>query len=171
MLLADKIILLIFGNQYQPAVVAFQILIWSAVFIFMGTPASSLLNSTNRQVELTKIVGVSLVLNIFLNLLLIPKYSYVGAGIATTISMLLILFGVLIRAVKIGYSTPVYKIFEPTLKVIISCLIMGAFVIYFKNINLFLLIPLSAMIYFTILYFFKGFDIKDINLFRNFKEI
>ena len=170
-LLAEKIILLIFGNQYQPAVIIFQILILSAVFVFMGTPASSLLNSTNRQVELAKIVGVSVVLNIFLNFLLIPKYSYIGAGIATTISTLLILFLVIIRAAKIGYSIPVYKIAELTLKAIISGLIMGVFVICFKSINLFLLILLSAIIYFTILYLLKGFDKKDIDLFVKFKGI
>jgi len=161
-LLADKIILLIFGKEYQPSIIAFQILIWSAVLIFMGTPFSSLLNSTNKQVVLAKIIGISVAVNIFLNLLLIPKYSYIGASITTVISVFLILLGVMIVASRIGYKIPISKIVNPILKAAISGLIMGTFIVYFKNINLFLLITFSAMIYFVVIYFIKGLDKEDL---------
>jgi len=163
-LLAGKIILLVFGKGYQPSIIAFQILIWSAVLIFIGTPGANLFNSTNRQTMLTKIVGISTVLNVFLNLLLIPKYSYIGAGIATVVSMLLISFAIIIGTAKIGYKMPVSGIIKLILKAIFSSLIMGIFVAYFIDINLFLLIMFSAIIYFIMMYFFKGFDEEDLDI-------
>ena len=165
-LLADKIILLTFGNEYQSSIIAFQILIWSAVLIFMGTSFSDLLNSVNKQLVLAKIVGVSAILNILLNLILIPKYSYLGASVATVISVFLILLGVIIATSRIGYKIAVSKIASPILRATISSLIMGIFIICFKNINLFLLIIFSAMIYFGLIYLFKGLDKKELAIIR-----
>ena len=107
------------------------------------------------QLVLAKIVGVSAILNILLNLILIPKYSYLGASVATVISVFLILLGVIIATSRIGYKIAVSKIASPILRATISSLIMGIFIICFKNINLFLLIIFSAMIYFGLIYLFK----------------
>lgn len=165
-LLADKIILLAFGEKYQPSAVAFKILIWSAVLIFMGTSPSNLFNSTRRQALLAKIVGVSTVLNIFLNLLLIPRYSYVGAGIATGISMLLINVAAMFYVSKAEYKIPFSRIFTLVLKAIFSSLVMGIFTVCFRNVNLFLLIIFSAIIYFITMYLIKAFDKEDWGLIK-----
>lgn len=158
MLLADKIIFLLFGREYIPSIIAFKILVWSAVLVFLGTPFSTLLNSINRQLVLAKIVGVSTVFNILLNLILIPKYSYIGASIATVVSMLLILFGVIMGTARIGYKMPILKMADPVLKAVFSSLIMGIFIVWFKDINIFFLIVSSAIIYFVLLYLIKGFN-------------
>ncbi len=165
-LLADKIILLILGNEYQPSIIAFQILIWSAVLIFMGTPFSALLNSVNKQLALAKIVGASAIFNILLNLILIPKYSYIGAGIATMVSLFLVLLGVMGATLRIGYKIPISKILNPALKVVISSLMMGIFIVCFKNINFFSLIIFSALIYFVIIFLIKGLDKEDLAIMK-----
>jgi len=73
--LAQRLILLIFGAEYANSATALQISVWSSVFIFMGATFSNSFNSFNMQVMETKIAGSCVALNVVLNLLLIPKYS------------------------------------------------------------------------------------------------
>ena len=82
-ILAKKIIILIFGIEYLGSVIALQILIWTIVFTFTGATFIRLFEATNRQLIIAKISAVCLVANILLNLILIPKFSYIGACIAT----------------------------------------------------------------------------------------
>ena len=46
-LLAGKAILLFYGSEYHSSIIALQVLIWSAVIIFMGTPFSNVFSSTD----------------------------------------------------------------------------------------------------------------------------
>ena len=165
-LLADRIILLIYGSEYVPATIALQILIWSFLFGAIGGVFGYLLNSTNRQRTLTKIVGCGMALNVALNILLIPSYSYIGASIATDITRFFVISIEFIILSKIGFN-PQNKIFLAwLLKIIVSSLIMASFIGYFKDTNLLLLIITSVLLYFTALYLMKGFDEKDLALAR-----
>ena len=79
--LANELILLIVhGPDFAPSTIALQILIWSEVLIFINSAFGYLLNSINRQMIMAKQTMLAAALNIILNLVLIPKYSYVGAS-------------------------------------------------------------------------------------------
>ena len=54
-LLADKIILLIFGAEYSHSIIALQILVWFMVFVFTSIGFANLLNSLNKQVIVAKV--------------------------------------------------------------------------------------------------------------------
>jgi O-antigen/teichoic acid export membrane protein len=82
MLLAPRIILFIFGEQFANSIIALQILIWSGLLLSMYRPMSYLLGSINRQGTMALIGGIGAAINVGLNLLLIPKWSYIGAGAA-----------------------------------------------------------------------------------------
>ena len=43
-------------------------------------PFERLLAASNKQLTTTKIFIIGVIFNIVLNLLIIPKYSYIGAG-------------------------------------------------------------------------------------------
>ncbi len=88
--LANKIILLIYGPNYIPSVIALQILIWTIVFMFVNGISGNFLGSINKQPIVTKITAIGAVTNIILNILLIPKYSYIGSSFATVITELII---------------------------------------------------------------------------------
>jgi len=87
-LLANKIILLIFGSQYTPSVVALQILIWSSVIIFLSGAFTILVQTSNKQMVVTQITAVNVVLNVVLNLILIPHFSYIAASVVTVVTEL-----------------------------------------------------------------------------------
>ena len=80
---ANKIILIIYGTQYANSVLALKILIWAFFLICVSTVTSGLLNSINKQRIVTIGTGIGALLNIILNLILIPKYSLDGAASAT----------------------------------------------------------------------------------------
>ena len=95
-ILADKIILLIFGAGYSQSIIALQILIWTIVFTFAGAAFVQLLQSVNKQLLITKISGICVVFNIVINLILIPKFSYIGPSISTLITELILVGGIFI---------------------------------------------------------------------------
>lgn len=48
------------------------------------------MNSSNNEVPITKIYGIAALINVVLNLLFIPHYSYLCTAFATVISEILI---------------------------------------------------------------------------------
>ncbi len=165
-LLSDRIILLVFGSDYIPSIIALQILVWSFLFAAIGGVFGYLLNSINRQATLTKIVGCGMALNLVLNALLIPNYSYIGASIATDLTRFFVILIEFIILSKIGFNLQNSMFFAVVLKIIASSLIMAGFIEYFRNINLLLLIILSAFLYFIAFYLMGGLDKGDISLVR-----
>ena len=143
-LLANQIIVLIFGQAFLESAPALQILIWATVFTFANSAFVQLFQSTNRQVLLTKITFIGMIVNIILNLILIPKFSFIAASFNTLITEFLILAMVLIIAQRIGYITNGKKLINDSIKIIISSLIMGLFIWIFNDLNLLLLILMAS---------------------------
>lgn len=168
-LFADKIILLIFGNEYRPSIIALQILIWSSVLIFVNGAFVRLFECINKQIIITKIAGAAAVLNVLLNLLLIPKYSYIGASVATVLSELLITLSVIVAASQTKYKIQNSVIVTQLIRLSFSGLMMGIFIFLFNVLNLLFLIVFSTLIYLGVMYFIKGFDKEDISLIRRLK--
>ena len=135
-ILADNIIILVFGYGYLPSIIALQILIWTTVFTFIGAAFVRLLEATNKQLIVTKISAVCVVVNILLNLVLIPKFSYVGASISTLITEIVLVGSIIKIGYKFGFGISLQRIKEILLKVIFSTVIMSLLLIYFKVLNL-----------------------------------
>ncbi|KKG56894.1 flippase [Methanosarcina mazei] len=165
-LLADKIILTIFGNQYIDSIISLKILVWSSVFIFLSDPLARLLESSNKQSIVARITFICMVENIILNLIAIPKYSYVGASATTLITELtaLLLFIWYTHNLNIGLSK---KSFFDLVKVILSSLTMSTIIVTFNNLNLYCLVTMSIICYFLTVYILKFFDESDRSIFNS----
>lgn len=162
---ANNIIILIFGPSYLPAVPALQILIWATVFTFLNSAFVQLMQSSNRQHILTRISGICMVLNIIINLFLIPIWGYLGASIVTFITEFSIAFLVILASYKIGYGIrrEFYKIF---LKILISSSIMALYVILLGNFNLIVLALSASFIYLVISFIIGSIDKEDRELIK-----
>jgi len=163
-LLADRLILLVFGSDYEASVIALQILIWSFVFASVGGVVGYLLNSTDRQLTLTTVVGCGMILNVLLNLVLIPRFSYVGAGVATDVTRLFVIVTELIILWRIGFRLGKRSVVSSLVKPVVASMIMGVFIVFGEAINLFWLTSASAVVYFGVLYVLGGLDAEDIAL-------
>jgi len=162
-ILSSKIIPIIFGEGFLPAVFALQILIWAGALAFLGGIAGNTLIAVNKQTILVNITLAGSLINIILNLILIPRFSYAGAAIAIVIAELaitLLLFLYIYKNLKVNPFS------KQILKILLASLLMGGFVWFIKNYNLFLVIISAVSFYFLILIWIKGISKKDLKLIK-----
>ncbi|RLI54126.1 MAG: hypothetical protein DRP09_13890 [Candidatus Thorarchaeota archaeon] len=162
-LLADKIILLVYKAPFTASITVLQILIWSIVFGSMSSVLLNLLISIDKQKLNTLSTGLCAITNITLNYFLIPVLSYNGAAIAT-VATNIVLFTVSFYFVsKHSLVLPVHKIL---VKPAIGGLVMGVFVYYLADLSIFFLIPLAAGVYLVTLLILGVFSDEDWDLIR-----
>ena len=166
MLIADKIVLLIYGNQFINSIIILQILIWSAVLIFARSPFERLLESINRQALVTKIFIIGAFFNVATNLILIPKYSYIGAGVATVFTDLIVLILLIIYTNNLGFAISKNGLLDIT-KIIFACATMGIFLKYSLNLNLLIIIIFAIIIYAISSILLKVFNKDDVALIKS----
>ncbi len=164
-ILAPKIIKVIFGQDFLPSILAFQILIIMAGVCIIYRPFYDVLIASNQQRKIFWIVISGAVINIILNLILIPKYSLYGAAAATVITHFLIFFLLFRFTLK-------YTLVEPLNLKFIFWLITASFsslIMYLAisqpriyNLNVFFSIFIGAVVYIISLFFFK----KIFNIFK-----
>jgi len=84
--LSNAIVVFLYGAAYQNAGSVLAIHIWAGVFVSLGVVSSSwLINENMQRVTLYRTLSGAIV-NVVLNLVLIPIYGLLGAAIATVIS-------------------------------------------------------------------------------------
>ncbi|WP_193194346.1 flippase [Nostoc sp. MG11] len=84
--LSESIIILLFGDGYAASSQILAIHIWSSFFVFMGVATSPWFITENLTHLSLSRTFIGAIINVILNLLLIPTYAGVGAAIATVIS-------------------------------------------------------------------------------------
>jgi O-antigen/teichoic acid export membrane protein len=86
MFFGGRLVTTLFGEVYARAGMMLSILIWANLFIFLEVARSSFFTAMNwnRIYFVTLLLGA--VINIFLNLFLIPRYGGVGAATASLIA-------------------------------------------------------------------------------------
>jgi O-antigen/teichoic acid export membrane protein len=161
-ILAYPIINLIYGNDFNKAILAFQILIWTAVTIYINTTFSHALQASDRQKTHLLGVGLGAFINIVLNFILIPKYSLYGAAVATLITEVFVLFFMYYKFSKVVKIT----FFSKLLKPLIASLIMYIVLYFFQGINVFVLVLVGMIVYFTALILIRGITYRDVLLFK-----
>lgn len=159
--LADKIILLVYGTGFINSIVSLQILIWTMVFTFIGASFVQILQSINKQLIITKIAVISVLINIILNLILIPLFSFIGASIATVTTEIILVSYTIYATAKLGYGIRELDVKKNLLKVLVASAVMSLFIIYFHYLDLYLLVILSIILYLILIILFKVFDETD----------
>jgi O-antigen/teichoic acid export membrane protein len=87
---------LIYGNQYEGAGPMLSIHIWSGIFVFLGSASSQYLLAEGYTMISFYRTAAGAVINILLNLWLIPLYGGVGASVATLIACIITTFYILL---------------------------------------------------------------------------
>jgi O-antigen/teichoic acid export membrane protein len=84
-ILATDLVNLVYGPAYQPAAGALAILLVNALFVYANSAYGHPLIAWNRERSYMLAFSVGAVLNVLLDLLLIPKYGINGAAIGTLV--------------------------------------------------------------------------------------
>lgn len=162
--LADKIILRLYGPAFEASIAAFQIIIFGLIFVFLNYPVGNFLNACNRQTLNTVNMGIATAVNISLNIFLIPKYTYLGASIAALVSaVLLVSLGIPWVAKIAPYSKKL--LFKKFLKILFASAAMGVLILLLRDgASVLLLIPAGIVIYFVLLYAVRGVTREDFSI-------
>ena len=141
-LLADKGIILLYGEQFTSSIVVMQILFWTLIPLFNSAITSAIINASKKPV-VNLYLGISnLVVNVGVNLLLIPVVGIKGAAIATVCNESV---GFILGYIYIKRAVFSLSIWKELLKIILASVMMGI-VIIFTGKNLYL-IPLYILVY------------------------
>lgn len=165
-IIANKVILLVYGIQFIDAMITLQILIWSMVLIFARSPFERFLESSNRQLTVTKIFIIGVIFNIIFNLIFIPKFSYIAAAIITVLTDALVLGLMIFTTKKLDISISNKNMINFLLKIVFASIIMGLTIKYLIFLNIFLLIVIGSILYITIILLLKIFDKDEILMLR-----
>lgn len=152
---SEDIIRLLYGGRFKDSVCVLQILIWGAVPYSMVTVfAYSLFSSYNQKVDLA-INLVGLLSNVFLNILLVPRFSYIGTSYALVGSTCILLMCQYIFIRRRLFAFNLARIVGMPL--LSSTMMITLILVFRSKVNLYLLIVVSGFVYFLVLYFFNGF--------------
>jgi O-antigen/teichoic acid export membrane protein len=158
---ADKIILIIYGSAFIPSISALQILICVIPIIFITYLSGNLLGSINKQRFVAIVTAASAVLNVILNLFLIPKFSYFGASVATVLTELCVLI------LMFSYISRFFhriSIIDNILKPLISAFVLATIISIINPFNWFLALLVGLIIYIPLLYMLKIIGKEDFKL-------
>ncbi|MBI3243372.1 MAG: flippase [Chloroflexi bacterium] len=84
--LADQLIPFLFGADYAPAVPAFKIVIWVLPLMFASEFLGYVVLISGKEARAARAVLVSTGLNVAANLLLVPRFGFIGAAVMTVLT-------------------------------------------------------------------------------------
>lgn len=92
--LSGFIVTIFFGKEYLPAAPVLTIYIWAGVSVFLGVASSQYLITENMTKLSFYRTFIGMVVNVILNLILIPAWGITGSAFATLVSYSLATFSI-----------------------------------------------------------------------------
>ena len=162
--LAQPIVLFFGGDQYVPySVVALQVLIWFLPFSYVNSLTQYVLIAVNQQRFITVSFVAATGFNLVINLVLIPRYSYLGASAATVLSEVVLLAPFLYAVARHVGPLSVWKL---TWQPLAGCTIMAGLFWSVPDSHRLLVAPLAAVLYLGITAGLAVLDPSDRDLIR-----
>jgi len=166
---AGLFISIFFGEDYSSGALALQILLIGVVINAFANINNSILVGIGKPRIVTLLVTLSSIINLILDVLLIPKFGIEGAALATTIAFTA---WFLLSMHSIGKFIKAEIPWRNWLKVLISSLMFVVLVFFMKNalsLNVWLEIAISLItagaVYLALIFAMKAIDLDEIKTF------
>lgn len=103
--LSDWLVALLYGEAYREAGSVLMIHIWTGIFVSLGVASGAWLINQNLQPFAFYRTFSGAIINIILNLVLIPAYGMIGAAIATVIAQVMaaLVFDVFTHKTRVAF--------------------------------------------------------------------
>jgi len=163
---AKPLVLLMYSSQYYAVYPLLIILVVSAVFSAVGIVFAHLIFAVNRADIQAKYVTLQAIINILLDLLLIPHYGATGAALANS-SIRIASFPIWLWIIQkqLGFSFPFREVYMSILPNIPLALILCLVGNYYPNtIGIVLVFFIALFIYPLLLFAFKTITSDDIRI-------
>ena len=169
-LFSERILIILFGDAYVSGSTALGILAFGVLITAMVGPASSVITTYGRTKIIMWCSFFGALVNVGLNLFLIPIYGINGAAVATGFSLALTTILHLVFAYKIGGVQPFgWGYVKPLFASIVAVAVvyvMVQYVIGVSVISLVVMLFVFGLLYFILLLLMKGFDEGDLVVMR-----
>lgn len=166
-ILADQLVMFLYGDGYAEAMQALRILLWVIPFMFCTEFLGYVILVMGAEKRVARAIILSTALNVALNLLLIPIYGLLAAAVMTVVTeaILLAQYGWLLRDLlhKMDWGRVFWRPF-------IAAAIMGIVVFFLQGIPLAANIAVGAMLYSALLLLFGVFGRAELDFLRTFRQ-
>lgn len=162
--LANPIIESIYGAEFIPGASALRWLVWVSMLMFVNRLLLNVLIVIHLQRLNALSSGLCVVINIILNLILIPRLNFIGASITTVVTEL-VFFGLNFYFIsKYFYHLKFWKL---TYKTIIAGILLVGTILLLHNFHLFLAIGAGVIIFIGTLFLLQDFSKDELKSFQN----
>ncbi|MBI4121853.1 MAG: flippase [Parcubacteria group bacterium] len=160
----------LYTGAYDPSILSMQVMAWAVIFGFLEFPVGALLAAAGEQKKNSITRGVVMVFNIVLNIILIPRYSFLGTSIAALASYI-VLAGMGFYWAR-SYFSGAWDLFAAAAKIIFAGAAMGLLVTELRPyLNFVLVIILAALAYGVLAFALRIVTLSQLaQLFRRFKN-
>ena len=156
-LVAEPLITSLFSEEYLPAGAALAVLIWSVPVSLVRSVSLAALLARERQDLVLRTTTSSAVVNLLLNVILIPRFGILGAAYATVATELMRAGLALLFTRQEGYPGLALLRFVPSL---LGAAVMAGVVLASAGMNVWMRIALGAAAYALSLVAFGGVKIR-----------
>jgi O-antigen/teichoic acid export membrane protein len=161
--LAGPIVKTLYGAQFLPSVGSLRLLALATPLLYTNAAFVQLLVATDRQKKLAVTAGIGAVVNVGLNLLLIPRYGHIGAA-ATTVVTEFVVTVVNYRFLPRGLTSEL-KVTTPA-KALVAAAVMAVPLVLMRGENVFLTIAVGVGVYFTVVALIKALPAEDVQMMK-----
>lgn len=153
-LLSKDILVFLYGAQYVEATTVFQLLLVTLLWVFPGTLFAEIIIAENKQSVFLKTGIIGALINIVLDVILIPKYGINGSAVATIIAQAVVntLFYLEVKKIYKDMTIPrITNLLIPSILMMLAIFVLRIF-----KIHVIITIIVSGLIYVSYLYFTKN---------------
>lgn len=152
-MVASRVMLFFYGEQFSPSIIALQLLVVAEALLFIHYIMGFMLNAIDKQRLFTIVTGIYAAANVALNLIFIPRYSYIGAGAVAVITQAIAVITLYYLCTRNGYSLNLPKlVFKPA----VAAAAMAAALAAMKSVHLLIAVPAAAAVYAAVLAITQG---------------
>ncbi len=167
-LLASPIMRFLYDGKFAEASGVFSLLALSTAVIFFGATFGTMILNADRAASnfYARVATAGVLFNVILNFLLIPKYTYFGAAVATVATDLLTtLFAFFYVQGKICRV----RVAEPIAKSLVAAAVMAIPVMFLRKLDFWLpaTILMGAIVYFLAALAFRFFKTEDVRILKD----
>jgi O-antigen/teichoic acid export membrane protein len=143
-LLADKIIPMLYGGDFEAASIVFAILVWDTLLLMYTSLCGNIAQAIKQEGAAARIFGVEAFFNLALNIILIPQYGIIAAAfvtLGTELAGALLFYRLFRREFGAGLGL------RGVLRFVLSGVVMGGVVYLLRDMSMMLVIPIGAVVY------------------------
>jgi O-antigen/teichoic acid export membrane protein len=160
---AGHIVHFFLGEKFSAAIPLMRVLVFLLGFRFLSILCTKILNASNQQTRATYASGISLAVNVVLDIILIYSFGYMGAAVATLVSEMLLLG---MSLMYVNRYVCRFDLWSKVKRLFLIILLAGGTALFLQKISDIVAASVSVVVYVVLLFAFKIFEDDELNVIR-----